>query len=406
MTRTLRAMMVPSTPGSTHCQAIRWSFLGVPVCKRAWRRLSQVNPWRAAKDARRGAEAYTHAGFQRPSVITDQMHGAIWVVIRHFANSSPLAPGADGHHNRDPDEILMPFHEKIYLFRILQQWYAQQVRKSEESAGSLEHCRTPWFSRPPNYKTFLKVMRRPEFNKVKFHRVVSMARCPKCCLLRWKCMSVPPEQRSYWQRLAAAHQCLQLAQKRVYAADRAVAASDFPASEVYMAMDGGSGAEFVLPHMAAHDTELPSKALATFHTLPMKVLNALVHGDQRSHVILSPGCIVAGANHLCECVAIVLNTVFKEHGDIPRKITLQMDNASTNHNMLILAFMGLYVARGLVVKQVRTANCLLQAQIPCSCQVLFGVVSEARVRFELENHAHDLYDAFHARMTNQLDLNR
>ena len=138
-------------------------------------------------------------------------------------------------------------------------------------------------------------------------------------------MSVPPEQRSYWQRLAAAHQCLQLAQKRVYAADRAVAASDFPASEVYMAMDGGSGAEFVLPHMAAHDTELPSKALATFHTLPMKVLNAL---DQRSHVILSPGCVVAGANHLCECVAIVLNTVFKEHGDIPQKIMLQMDNVN------------------------------------------------------------------------------
>ena len=128
-------------------------------------------------------------------------------------------------------------------------------------------------------------------------------------------MSVPLEERARWQQLAAAHQCLQLAQKRTYAADRAVAASDFPQSEVYMAMDGGSGAEFVLPHLSAHDPELPSKALASFHTLPMKVLNSLVHGDHRSHVILSPGCIVAGANHTCEGVAIILNTVFHEHGN-------------------------------------------------------------------------------------------
>ena len=72
-------------------------------------------------------------------------------------------------------------------------------------------------------------------------------------------MSSPPEQREQWQRLAAAHQYLQLAQKRVYAADRAVASSDYPRSELYMAMDCGSGSEFVLPHLAAHDIELPSK---------------------------------------------------------------------------------------------------------------------------------------------------
>lgn len=29
-------------------------------------------------------------------------------------------------------------------------------------------------------------------------------------------------------------------------------------------------------------------------------------------------------------------------------------------------------------------------------KVLFGVFDEGRVRFELENHAHDIYDAFHA----------
>jgi hypothetical protein len=376
---------------------VRWSFLGVPVCMRAWRQLSQVNPWRVVKDARKGAEAYQHAGFRRPSVIEDQMHGAIWVAIRHFANSSPLAPGTDGH-KRDPEEILMPFHEKVYLFRVLQLWHAQRATESAESAGSIRQGPPALFSRPPKYRTFLKVLGRPEFAKVKFHRVVSMARCPKCCFLRWKCMSVPLEERGHWQQLAAAHQCLQLAQKRTYAADRAVAASDFPQSEVYMAMDGGSGAEFVLPHLAPHDTELPSKAVATFHTLPMKVLNGLVHGDHRSHVVLSPGSVVAGASHTCEGVAIILNTVFQEHGKLPRRISLQLDNAATNHNMLVLAFMGLYVAPGQVDSTTRRvlASFWCQAANHHVCQVLHGVVTEARVRFELENHAHDLYDAYHA----------
>jgi hypothetical protein len=77
--------------------------------------------------------------------------------------------------------------------------------KSAESAGSSSSSLVPthlnpMFSKPPNYSTFKKVLRRPEFSKVKFHRVVSMARCPKCCFLRWKCMSSPPEQRTRWQR--------------------------------------------------------------------------------------------------------------------------------------------------------------------------------------------------------------
>lgn len=334
---------------------VNWRFLGVPVCFQAYRRLSGVNPWRILQDLRRGAQCYTHAGFQRPSVIEDEMHGAIWTVVRHFAQSSPLAPGTDGHL-RDPDEILMPFHEKIYLFRVLQLWYSQWSAQSSESSGSSGSPGSsgsgspprptgfkPLFIKEPKYRTFLKVLRRPEFGKVRFHRVVSMARCPRCCFLRWRCMSSPPESRGLWQRLAAAHQCLQLAQKRAYAADRAVASSDYPRSEIYMAMDGGSGSEFVLPHMAAHDVELPSKALASFHSLPMKVLNGLVHGDTRAHVILSPGAVVAGANHICEGIAILMNTAFMEHGNLPRRASVQLDNASTNHNMLVLVFMGLYV---------------------------------------------------------------
>lgn len=334
---------------------VPWVFLGVPVCYRAFRRLSGANPWRPLQDVRRGLWVYKHAGFRRASIVEDQMHGAIWAVVRHFASSNPLAPGSSGH-SYDPDEMLMPFHEKIYLFRVLQLWHAEQLQQQQQqaepmypgsggSAGSGTVCRV-WFSTPPKYRTFLKVLRRPEFQKVKFHRVVNMARCPKCCYLRWRCMSSPPEQREQWQRLAAAHQYLQLAQKRTYAADRAVASSDYPRSELYMAMDCGSGSEFVLPHLASHDIELPSKAIASFHTLPMKVLNGLVHGDTRSHVVMSPGSAIAGANHTCEGLAILINTAFHDHGDLPKRATVQLDNASTNHNMLVLAFMALYVLPG------------------------------------------------------------
>ena len=302
-----------------------WTFLGVPLCLRAWRRITGINPWRSSLAVSAGHVHYIHGAKPRAAVLQDQIHGAIWVVVRHFLDSSPL-------QDADPEQILLPFREKVYLYRLILLWNARQ-----EALG------TPMFYRRPSYRLFLKVLARPEFAKVTFHRVVPMARCPKCCLFRFKCMSVPRELRPRWQALAAAHQWLQIAQKRTYAADRAVAASDYPRSEIYMALDGGSGYEFVLPHQSPQSPELPSKAIASFHTVPMKVMNGLVHGDTRSHVILSPGTIFAGASHTCESIAVLMNTAYAEHGDLPRRASVQLDNAATNHNMLVLTFMGLYV---------------------------------------------------------------
>ena len=99
-------------------------------------------------------------------------------------------------------------------------------------------------------------------------------------------------------------------------------------------------------------------------------MNDLVHGDSRSHAILSPWPVVAGANHVCESIAIAINTALADHGNLPRTASVQLDNASVNHNSLVLGFLALYV--------------------------LFGVFDWARLRFELENHAHDIYDAFQA----------
>ena len=141
-------------------------------------------------------------------------------------------------------------------------------------------------------------------------------------------------------------------------------------SLVSQAYDCGSGWEFVLPHLAAADREGPNKALANLTTVPMKVANAIVHGDTRGHVILSPGVIGATANHTCECICIIVNTMLHDHKTLPPDFTLQFDGASTNKCILVLVFIGLYV--------------------------MSGVFNQGRARCELENHAHDVYDAFHA----------
>ncbi len=135
-------------------------------------------------------------------------------------------------------------------------------------------------------------------------------------------------------------------------------------------MDCGSGLDFVLPHLSGADREGLNKAIDGLATLPMKVCSGLVHGDVRSHVILSPGVVGATGSHTCECLTILVNTAFEEQQRLPPRLTLQFDGASTNKCILVLACLGLYV--------------------------LEGVFSQARARCELENHAHDVYDSFHA----------
>ncbi len=133
-------------------------------------------------------------------------------------------------------------------------------------------------------------------------------------------------------------------------------------------MDCGSGQEFVLPHLSSADREGPNKLIEAFATVPMKVCNGLIHGDTRSHVILSPGVVGATASHTCECLGILTNTGFQELGDLPRSATLQFDGASTNKNILSLRYHGLYVME--------------------------GVFKRTRARPEKENHAHDVYDSY------------
>ena len=63
--------------------------------------------------------------------------------------------------------------------------------------------------------------------------------------------------------------------------------------ELYFGIDGGSGFDCHLPYFSGYVLEAPSKMLQDHHTLPFKVMNGLVHGDSRSHVLLSSGSVVA-----------------------------------------------------------------------------------------------------------------
>ena len=331
---------------------VKLSFLGYPLCRRAFREITMINPWRAVKDAQAGIGSYKHPGFSRVHVRFEEMYSAIVHMVELLRNSSPFA-------DSDPDSIPLPFHDKRILFKMIENdlWFRWHG--------------PPWFVALPKYRTFLDVLGHADFKKVTFHRLVRIGRCPKCCLYQYKCRAATtPGERAAWQQVAAEHQSLQLAQKRQYAADRARAAADFPTSELYCGFDGGSGFEFWLPHLAAAAAEGPNKAADNVHTPALKVMNGLVHGDNRSHVMLSPWCVVAGSSHVCESIAVAVNTALTDHKRLPPRLTVQCDNASVNHSMCVLGFLALYV--------------------------LLNVFDTARLRFLLENHAHDIYDAFQA----------
>ena len=72
---------------------------------------------------------------------------------------------------------------------------------------------------------------------------------------------------------------------------------------------------FLTPY--ASDCEGPSKGIAGHATVPMKVMNGLVHGNNKGHAIISPGVVGATANPTCDCLGITTNTAFEEHVMLP-----------------------------------------------------------------------------------------
>ena len=266
-------------------------FLGHSVCARARRVLVGCSSKRVSAVRRSCAAGHIVASkydvSKRKGHIQDAMHGAVMVLCNRLHERMPFKK-----HNQKT--IDLPLARKRQLFMMLKSWYKESVESLLQDS-SISSVRQPLLPKEPKYRTFLDVLRGPEFANVRFHRVVDIGRCAKCAFYNWKLLVVGAENREIWERLAAKHQWLQLAQKRKYSVDRTEAANTFPSrdGELYIGIDGGSGFEVHLPHLSAFAVEGPNKAVQKHHTLPFKVMNGLVHGDTRSHVLLSPGSIVA-----------------------------------------------------------------------------------------------------------------
>ena len=107
---------------------------------------------------------------------------------------------------------------------------------------------------------------------------------------------------------------------------------------------------------------------------PLKVMNILVHGDTRSHVVLSPPYITAGSNLVMECVMIALNQIYEDHHVMPRVLNVQLDNANVNKSALTMGFAGLLVFLGVlevVCKYQDCAFCLVTCAFCVDAPLLF-----------------------------------
>ena len=51
-------------------------------------------------------------------------------------------------------------------------------------------------------------------------------------------------------------------------------------------------------------------------------------------------CTTQGGNHIVESVLLTINGVLDDHGVLPQKLIIQLDNAATNKNMIVMAVLG------------------------------------------------------------------
>ena len=201
-----------------------YHFLGKDLCSRSFlccTGLSNNTLNSAVRFVKQGLTKYRQRQRNRHAVTQREMCQAIWMVIQDLHPSSPFAAIKDVQ----PDEWYIPFHHKVCLWRLVLQLHA------DRAADLSKPC---LFSKPPRYGEFRRCVNMPEFDKVVFHRMVDIGRCPRCEYMEWKCASVPTELRSVWQEALANHHKLQIAQKRCYAADRAKASTQFPDVQLYM----------------------------------------------------------------------------------------------------------------------------------------------------------------------------
>ena len=207
-------------PARRKCAAGQYSFLNRKMCRRAFERLTGTSLYRAFKQLRLGHAEAPPKTSARVARRLDQMKAAIWVVLEHLSYDSPYGSRATQPENFDKRELILrvPFHHKVCLWRLI-----------DLASKSVPNIPLPSGS---SYSCFRRAMLCPEFRLVRFHRIVDIGRCPKCCYLQYTIAAVPRGLKSVWQTAFSKHHMLQLKQKQQYAKDRAIAAVDYPNTEM------------------------------------------------------------------------------------------------------------------------------------------------------------------------------
>ena len=138
--------------GSSRCKL---TFLGKPLCKRAFKYVTRINPSRFVRLARQGVKSWMKSYRKASRTRYDEMYAAISSKLELLKDSSPFVRrgGLSMGDEKETMETLetsettiqVPFHEKIYLYRMI-------VLDYEDSAKNPK--RTPTFIRKPTYSTF------------------------------------------------------------------------------------------------------------------------------------------------------------------------------------------------------------------------------------------------------------
>lgn len=246
-----------NVPTRQRARARSYHLLQQLVCRNAFVKLAGISHGvltRSQAAVRLGQRHWMPRKRTRHSFVQDAMHGALMCLLDSLNESTPSK-------RANPGRVAVPFSNRVRLFRLLEEMYA-----SDDGCNLLV--------KPPKLKTFYKVMRRPDLKVVVFHRVTELGRCPYCQLCQYKMAAESPATAAEWDRAFFQHQWLNTQQRRIYAVDRARAARNFPYDELYMGVDGGTGDDMVFPHLSPLDREVPNKALHSYHTIPMKLMNS------------------------------------------------------------------------------------------------------------------------------------
>lgn len=81
-TKKTNALLRGFSISTEHEARMSYSFLGTPLCNRAWRRVTHIHPYRALKGWKNGARDAMLTVIHRPCPASDEVRGALAVFIR------------------------------------------------------------------------------------------------------------------------------------------------------------------------------------------------------------------------------------------------------------------------------------------------------------------------------------